>query len=497
MINYNIIIKNNSFDLEAFYLKIISSNLNLFISVIIFLLLVCITYADNYKTRFEKHKQFIQRSWVNIIQFIKSSRMNIIVYISTRFGEPTNEEDSKSYFRWFILSCVFYPIYLLLWYIFLSHLDYFYNYRIYELFTMTEEHPSYEIMKKLKFRKFSKLQDIRWFCLGMEGKILIAESDLMIYFFIYIFIWWNLYYWLTTIFYELEAIVDVLRTSFFLILFLFFITWVGVDVKIVKHYYRYCALGYYCPFGYLMLPIWFFGANAMEDYSDTDEEIDFYNVMEEGNFSDLDERWGGSELTVIFWSTAIEVFKLLQDIIKYTDIYRWILASDSYRRDYRRLEEMGMSIFTHTKFSTTEGLSVSDEAWLELENPMTNEDVMALAKTDFSIGWRLKVLEDKLTYSSAIWIWEFFYLGAIRLYRLYKKKTFTYFTREEEIFVVLFRRHNLSYKISGGNEIPQSEEEIILDLNGEDQNPMVAEFQGVNRMFIEVRKKKWIKGTEV
>jgi hypothetical protein len=53
---------------------------------------------------------------------------------------------------------------------------------------MTEEHPSYEIMKKLKFRKFSKLQDIRWFCLGMEGKILIAESDLMIYFFIYIFI---------------------------------------------------------------------------------------------------------------------------------------------------------------------------------------------------------------------------------------------------------------------------------------------------------------------
>jgi hypothetical protein len=65
---------------------------------------------------------------------------------------------------------------------------------------------------------------------------------------------------------------------------------VGVDVKIVKHYYRYCALGYYCPFGYLMLPIWFFGANAMEDYSDTDEEIDFYNVMEEGNFSDLDER---------------------------------------------------------------------------------------------------------------------------------------------------------------------------------------------------------------
>jgi hypothetical protein len=33
---------------------------------------------------------------------------------------------------------------------------------------------------------------------------------------------------------------------------------------------------------------------------------------------------------------------------------------------------------------------------------MTNEEVMALAKTDFSIGWRLKVLEDKLTYSSAI-----------------------------------------------------------------------------------------------
>jgi hypothetical protein len=46
------------------------------------------------------------------------------------------------------------------------------------------------------------------------------------------------------------------------------------------------------------------GANAMEDLSDEDEEIDFYNVTEERdnefNLTDIDDSFGGSEITAIF-----------------------------------------------------------------------------------------------------------------------------------------------------------------------------------------------------
>ena len=58
---------------------------------------------------------------------------------------------------------------------------------------------------------------------------------------------------------------------------------------------------YYCYFGYFLVIVILCVSWATEDYSDEDEEIDFYNFNNE-HISEyhMEERFGGTEITAMF-----------------------------------------------------------------------------------------------------------------------------------------------------------------------------------------------------
>lgn len=391
----------------------------------------------------------------------------------------------KLYQEWLILCLTLYPIYLFAWYGFLSHLDYFYKYRIYELFTIESAHQPHHIITRITFRKYFRSADLRWYCTGYDGQILIEEADLIVYFWIFVFIFWNLYYIISTIFWEYEAHVETFRSSLFLLLFVYFCTRVGHDTVIVKHWYRYVQLGYYCKMGYLLIPAWAAISNSVEDYSDDDEEIDFYNFTDEHAVSDdvMEYKFGGSEITGMFWDTAYVVDEVVWKIWKYTDIYHMWLAPREVRRELEEIERIHPRVMG--SFHMSRWYKKGEKAKeIIFERKIRNGNINHLAR--ISLHWRLRMLKD--TWLSRILLNTFDYLFRIplRLYQDWTGKKSGYMMAMEKYYVYYWHKFNVPYFIDGRNTLDIANHQVDIYYSREHRD-LFPGLHGLNKWYLASR----------
>lgn len=391
----------------------------------------------------------------------------------------------KQYFEYIFLSSVIYPIYLSFWYLLLSHYDYFYTYRIFELFLRTDLHPSRRILRRIIFRRFSRTATLKWYCLGHKGKYILPQIDKMIFFFIFLFILWNIYYIVATIFYEFDALIDIAKSTLILLIAVYFANQVGCYKQITKHYFRYIILGYYCKFGWLFWFILYIGANAVEDYSDEDEEIDFYNFSDEYMESDdiMERDFGGSEITAMFWKLGYYLSLVAWKIWQYTDIYHIIFAGPKARIKMRALERIHPRVLERFFMGANYNKMPRDGGIRAHLATKRKRNRGLLEIRQFSVAWRLNALEDTHLGRIVIFCMREPYFFIIRVYKAFLGEPFFWYGRQEKQYIKYWEKFHLTYFHTGGNHLDMPALEFDLHWSYEHRD-FGVDTLGMNRRFL-------------
>ena len=416
-----------------------------------------------------------------------------IVWVLDKITSRTFLFSEKKYREWFLIGILLYPFWILVWYIVLSHLDYFYQYRVFELLMDLEEHPTRTAIRKVKFRKYCRKNTLRWFLLGYEGTPLISQGDIIVFFFIYLFILWNIFYFLSLFWYEFEGLMEIAKGGLLVMFLIVFVSQIGLDKNIIKLYMRYIFLGYYCAFGYIFWIIIPLSSNATEDYADKDEEIDFYNYSQE-NVSEyhMEERFGGTELTAMFWETSKLIDYIWWNAWKFTDIIGFLFTGKkgrAKRKKLNRLHHEYLDDWWKNKHIEVSNKNPGDTRRLRVyknETEITTREYDSFWNTtrQFSLDWRLNVLFDTLHMRFFMSIWEFIAIPILKIYYHLVNKNFHFYWAREAEEMEYWKKHKIVYVEAGGNPLGMTPWDTDIAFNKEHVDIVSHAFTGLNEKFL-------------
>jgi len=359
------------------------------------------------------------------------------------------------YIRYVIYSLILYPVYIFVFWAFISHVRYFYKDRVMQLL--------YDLNFLDMLGRGNRFASIAWtffeqpHCHGDFMKQLNETREIVVPFLIFLFFCWNIYYILATFSPVIEAYTELCRPGILIFVHLYLAIHTSINYWFWELYYEYLHLGFFCAMGWVLFPFMYWGCVTLEDYSDEEEEIDFFHIEDEILADDhMEEHWGGSEISAIFWDIILGFYKAFYYIWKYTSIDRFFISDEEKRfreiQHKRTVREFATKILKNTK---GEWMKTPDHHLFDEKKKITEKHLRIYVRRSQSSKWRMMYFQDSVQMRILVGIENF----VVRLFwrivsKIQRKKKFVYFKRWEKRFIPLWTKHNVPYFKTGGNSMP-------------------------------------------